>query len=93
MATEEAVGVKPSTGISRPDNMNGPITRPVKRPKSKNTSKRNFAFYLMLLPGVLVLLVNNYLPMIGIIMPFKNYTFHDNFITSLFNSPFVGLDN
>lgn len=55
--------------------------------------KKNLAFYIMLLPGVLVLVINNYLPMIGVIIPFKDYRYDGNFFSSLFSSKFVGFDN
>ncbi len=46
-------------------------------------------FYLMMAPALIVLLVNNYLPMIGSIIAFKNV----NYQTGVFNSPWVGWDN
>ncbi len=56
--------------------------------------KKNRAMFLMLLPGVLVLLLYNYLPMFGIIIAFKNFMFYDgNFFTSLFKSEWIGLRN
>ena len=94
MATEEAVGIKPNAGAINPDNLNGQNKSVTKRHrKSKGALKRDMAFYLMLLPGVLVLLINNYMPMIGVIMPFKDYRFDGNFFSSLVTSKFVGFDN
>jgi putative aldouronate transport system permease protein len=56
--------------------------------------KKNGAFFLMLLPGVLVLLLNNYLPMFGVIIAFKNFRFYDGgFFSSLFKSEWTGLKN
>ncbi len=55
--------------------------------------KQNFPFLVMMLPGLFVLLINNYLPMFGVIMAFEQYRFKDNFLTSLLSSKFVGLDN
>ena len=55
--------------------------------------RSNAPFFFMLLPGVFVLLINNYLPMIGVVMPFIQYRFNDNFLKSLFTSEFVGFDN
>lgn len=69
-------------------------------PKAKSKSrgklrhlKSTVPFLLMLLPGLLVLIVNNYMPMIGVVMAFEQYRFNDNFITSLLTSQFVGFDN
>lgn len=44
---------------------------------------------LMLLPGVVFLLINNYLPMFGIVIAFKNI----NYVDGILGSPWVGLDN
>jgi putative aldouronate transport system permease protein len=47
------------------------------------------ALYLMMLPAVLFLLVNNYLPMLGSVLAFKSY----NYVGGIFGSPWCGLDN
>lgn len=44
---------------------------------------------LMLLPGLIFLLINNYLPMFGIIIAFKNI----NYVDGILRSPWVGMDN
>lgn len=55
---------------------------------------KNKALFVMLLPGLAILLINNYLPMLGIIMAFKDLKFtSDNFFISLFESDWVGLKN
>ncbi|MBB6733647.1 ABC transporter permease [Cohnella zeiphila] len=46
-------------------------------------------FYLMLLPGVALLVLNNYLPMFGIVIAFKNINYTDGIL----GSPWVGLRN
>lgn len=51
--------------------------------------KKYIPFYLMLLPGALYLLVNNYIPMAGIVMAFKNL----NFQKGIWGSDWVGLKN
>jgi putative aldouronate transport system permease protein len=51
--------------------------------------KRSIPFYIMFLPAFIYFLINNYLPMFGIIMAFKNVSFRDGII----NSPWVGLTN
>ncbi|SDM81120.1 ABC transporter permease [Acetanaerobacterium elongatum] len=55
--------------------------------------KSNLPFFLMMLPGVIVLIINNYIPMIGVLLPFKKYKFENGFFQSIFNSEWVGLDN
>lgn len=70
----------------------------------KNTNlkrKRNFfkeirfnlPLFAMLAPGLLVLLVNNYLPMLGIIIAFKDYRYYGNYIMNLVKSEWVGFKN
>lgn len=55
--------------------------------------KYNWPLFIMLLPGVFVLLINNYLPMFGVIISFKRYRFFGSFIESIIKSDWVGLDN
>ncbi|OPH56130.1 sugar ABC transporter permease [Paenibacillus ferrarius] len=47
------------------------------------------ALYFMLLPGVFYLLLNNYLPMFGIIIAFKKINYTDGIL----GSPWAGLEN
>ncbi|WP_207727255.1 ABC transporter permease [Caproicibacter fermentans] len=93
MAAEQAAGIKPGKQI-------GKIGKPSNaavglRKKSKGARRRDLAFYLMLLPGVLILVINNYLPMIGVVIPFEDYRYNVNagFFKSLFTSRFVGFQN
>lgn len=51
--------------------------------------KRYKILFLMTLPGIIYLLINNYLPMLGIVIAFKNY----NAIDGFFGSEWVGLKN
>lgn len=51
--------------------------------------KKNPALFVMLLPGLVVLLANNYLPMPGILLAFKDY----NYAKGFFGSDWVGFDN
>lgn len=51
--------------------------------------QRYWPLYLMMLPGCLYLLINNYIPMAGIIIAFKRV----NFAQGILNSPWVGLEN
>lgn len=50
--------------------------------------RRNYPYYLMMLPAVVVLFVFAYLPMPGMIIAFQDFNFVDKF-----RSPFVGFDN
>ncbi len=59
----------------------------------KRGLKSQVPFFFMLMPGVVILLINNYLPMFGVVMAFQRYRFKDNFITSLLTSEFIGLKN
>lgn len=51
--------------------------------------KKNGALYAMILPGILTLIVFNYLPMFGITIAFKNF----NYSKGLFGSPWAGFKN
>ena len=51
--------------------------------------RRFIPMYLMLLPGLVYLFINNYMPMAGIIIAFKKY----NYSLGIFKSPFTGLKN
>ena len=57
--------------------------------KKKNKVKEYLPLYLMMLPGFIYLLINNYLPMTGIILAFKKL----NFSKGILASPWAGLDN
>lgn len=60
-----------------------------KKMKKIEERKKNLPLFLMMLPGFLYLIANNYLPMFGILIAFKKV----NFATGIFKSPWVGLDN
>lgn len=51
--------------------------------------KRFLPIYLMMVPGFLYLIINNYIPMFGIIVAFKNY----NYSLGIFGSKWNGLKN
>lgn len=60
------------------------------RPRYKSLYfKNNAALYLMMLPGFLALIANNYLPMGGILLAFKDY----NYAKGFWGSDWVGFDN
>lgn len=61
-----------------------------KKKKSRMAGIRNvIPLYLMMLPGLIYLVCNNYLPMFGILIAFKKV----NFSKGIFASPWNGLDN
>ena len=51
--------------------------------------REHWPLYLMMLPGLLYLLINNYIPMAGIVIAFKKL----NFAEGIFASPWAGFDN
>lgn len=57
--------------------------------KKKSKYGRFIPFYLMMLPSVLYILINNYVPMAGIFIAFKNI----NFRKGLLASEWVGFSN
>ena len=61
----------------------------IKIKPEKYTFRRSIPIYLMLLPGLAYLIINNYLPMAGIVVAFKKL----NFKLGIFGSPWNGLDN
>lgn len=51
-------------------------------------------FYLMMAPALIVLIVNNYVPMAGALIAFKQMTYASpSFIRNFLDSPWVGWDN
>ena len=51
--------------------------------------KRSVPLYIMALPGLVYLIVNNYIPIPGLILAFKKY----NYTLGIFGSPWAGLTN
>lgn len=61
----------------------------VKKGKKKNALKEYWPLYLMMLPALLYLLINNYIPMAGMVIAFKKL----NFAKGIRASPWAGLKN
>jgi putative aldouronate transport system permease protein len=61
--------------------------------KKKHHFKKDIPFFLMLVPGLVVLLINNYLPMFGVVIAFEQFRFSDNMISSFITSKWVNFDN
>jgi len=75
-----------------------PGTPVVNKKKKKKTGllyelRKNWPLFLMLTPGVVILIINNYIPMFGIIIAFKRYRFHGNFFKSVIKSEWIGFKN
>lgn len=68
-----------------------PAKLPIKTAKMTvlKVIRKYWIFYIMMLPTIVFLLINNYLPMAGVIIAFKNINYADGF----FASPWVGFDN
>jgi putative aldouronate transport system permease protein len=54
-----------------------------------NKIRRFGPLFLMALPGILYFVINNYLPMAGLIVAFKNYNFQEG----IWGSKFIGFEN
>jgi len=57
--------------------------------RKQNHLIRFFPLYTMMIPGLIYLLINNYLPMFGLVIAFKKV----NFRLGIFKSPWVGFEN
>lgn len=57
--------------------------------KKRKMAWRYRYLYLLMLPGLIYLLINNYLPMAGLVIAFKKV----NFRTGIWSSPWCGLEN
>ena len=57
--------------------------------KKKINWKRVLPFYIMMVPGLLYLLINNYIPMFGVVIAFKKL----NFMKGIWGSDWCGFDN
>jgi putative aldouronate transport system permease protein len=77
----------------------GATGSPEKRPSEKLSLwlrfRRDRVLLLMTLPAVVLVLVFNYLPILGNVVAFQDYDpyISDNGIVSMLNSPFVGMEN
>ncbi|OUP81615.1 sugar ABC transporter permease [Lachnoclostridium sp. An169] len=61
----------------------------VKRKTLAKQLKRFWPFYLMMLPGLVYLFINNYIPMTGLILAFEKYQVADG----IYGSPKIGFSN
>ena len=65
------------------------VLKEQKKLQRREAFKNDFPLYLMMLPGMLYLIANNYLPMFGILLAFKRI----NYTVGIFKSPWVGFAN
>lgn len=61
----------------------------IEKSKRKAKIKKFFPIYLMALPGFIYLFINNYMPLPGLVLAFKNY----NAKGGIWRSPWAGFDN
>ena len=60
-----------------------------KRTLIQDRRKQFIPLYIMLIPGIVYLIINNYLPMMGLVIAFKKV----NYQVGIWNSPWAGFDN
>lgn len=61
----------------------------IKRPKKRAKTKLTLALFSMMLPGLIYLIINNYVPMAGLIIAFKRFDYGKG----MWASPWTGLSN
>lgn len=61
----------------------------VNRPTKHTHRKMTIVLYSMMIPGLVYLFVNNYIPMAGLVLAFKRY----NYSLGMWKSPWAGLSN
>lgn len=66
-----------------------PVGNSKRVPKRRSMFRKNKELFILSLPALIYILVMSYLPMIGVIIAFKQY--YDT--TGIFGSPWVGLQN
>ena len=57
--------------------------------KGKGKKSKSLPLFLIALPGIVYLIINNYIPMLGIFLAFKDYSF----MKGIFKSDWNGFDN
>ena len=57
--------------------------------KEKGKKSKSLPLFLIALPGIVYLIINNYIPMLGIFLAFKDYSF----MKGIFKSDWNGFDN
>ena len=57
--------------------------------KTRKRMKTFLPFYIMMIPGILYLFINNYIPMAGLVIAFKKYSY----ARGIWKSDWIGLEN
>lgn len=70
-------------------NTTSPNPRKVKKKGFLYEFKTNYSLFLMLLLPLIYVIIQFYLPMLGLVVAFKNY----NYVDGIFGSPWCGLSN
>lgn len=65
------------------------VSRTASKQKLRKKIRRYIPVYLLMLPGLVYFFINNYMPMPGIIVAFKNY----NAQKGIYGSPWAGFSN
>ncbi|HQD30125.1 MAG: sugar ABC transporter permease [Clostridiaceae bacterium] len=68
-------------------------TKRIKKKGFMYQLRHHWPLFLMLMPGAIMLIINNYIPMFGVVIAFKRYRFHGTFWKSLVKSEWVGFKN
>lgn len=77
-------------GVMSTETINATVKQaPKKKVSILKTMKKYWMFYIMMLPAILILLLNNYIPMFGIIIAFKNI----NYVDGILGSPWSKFEN
>lgn len=69
------------------------VTKVKKKKSFWKRLKANKELLLLTIPGAIWFLIFAYLPMFGVLVAFKDWKIHGNFLESLIKSEWVGLDN
>ena len=62
---------------------------PISKRKGVSPYIKSLPLLALCVPGLIMVIINNYLPMFGVIIAFKEY----NYVDGILGSPFVGLKN
>lgn len=68
---------------------NNHLSGAIKSPRKKKKILRFLPIYIMMLPGLIYLFINNYMPLPGLVIAFKQY----NAKNGIFGSKFIGFKN
>lgn len=69
--------------------MTGKVALRKKKNGFRHEIRQNFFLYMLTIPGILFFLIFSYLPMVGLVMSFQNFSMRKG----IFGSPFNGIDN